>query len=155
MTSLTLEASSVALCLSAVTRLRQAFEASNSAAERQALLLAAGDMLDHTMPFPDLKQTLSGVADQVQALVSGRERIAAVPPGLWRPARVRPNELGSTHYSGLRAVERALRKEFDRPDLLWPALESWLTPAWARYPELKPECLWLKQQVSPSLVAQA
>lgn len=131
----------VALCLSSVARLFLSFQSTNCPARRQLLLCAAGDMLDRTMPPADVKSALASCSDQVGTLVRQRRRIAAVPPGLWRKSRVSPNDLGAEHYAGWRAVERALRKDFSRPQPLWAAVEQWLAPAWARYPELKPEAL--------------
>jgi hypothetical protein len=108
--------------------------------ERQRFLLAAADALDKTLPFPDLKAELNrpGV-DQVAGLITGRLRIAAVPPALWRTARVGLNELGTSHYSGLRALDRALRKDFSTPKQTWEALATWLGPVWAQQPELAQE----------------
>lgn len=132
----------VALSLSGVVRLNIAFQSSESPYEKQKLLQMAADLLDHTLPYPDLKAKLTaGAPDQVAALVEGRSRIAAVPPKLWRASKVQVNELHGSHYRGLRALDRALKKDLARPDLLWAALTEWMEPAWARYPELKADCL--------------
>jgi hypothetical protein len=141
------EPSRVALSLSAVVRFHQLFEASSDATLKHNALLAAADMLDRTLPFPDLKAHLSKPGtNQVEQLVAGRERIAAIPPKLWRPARVRPNQFSDIHYRGIRALERVLRLELtDKPALLWGALEPWLRPAWTQYPSLGQECLELKE----------
>lgn len=131
----------VALTLSAVARLNIAFEATNSPLDRERYLKAAADMLDRTLPFPDLKAEVARTpTDPVPGLIRGRQRIAAVPPALWRPARIRPNELQSSHYAGFRAVDRALKKDSSDPDRLWAALSNWLSPAWSKYPELATEC---------------
>lgn len=135
------ESTHVALCLSGVARLFLAFHESTSPSNRQLLLQAAGDLLDKTMPYPEVKKALAETSDQVGTLVAHRERIGAVPPGLWRKDKVSPNELGGEHYAGWRALERALRRDFSNPDALWSTLDEWLTPAWEVYPELKAEAL--------------
>jgi hypothetical protein len=135
----------VALTLSGVVRLYQSFERSSSSAEKQKLLQVAADLLDRTVPFPDLKaELLKAGTDPVLELIKGRERIAAIPPSLWRPPKAKLNEVSPSHYQGLRALDRALKKEFSRPDMTWDALSAWLTPAWAAVPELAHECQELK-----------
>lgn len=136
----------VALTLSGMVRLYQAFELAGTASEKQKLLQAAADLLDHTIPFPDLKSELlqSGV-DPVRGLIAGRARIAAVPPALWRPAKVGLNELSPAHYQGRRALDRALKKDFAKPDMVWNALSNWLAPAWEAVPDLAQECQELKR----------
>lgn len=132
----------VALTLSGVARLNQAFNFSNSAYEKKRLLHMAADLLDRTLPYPDLKAKLAaGVPDQVAALVEGRSRIAAVPPKLWRASSVQFNELANSHYRGLRALERALKKDFSNHLAMWGSITEWLEPAWAEYPDLKTDCL--------------
>ena len=117
------EVGGVALVLSAVARMQLAFEASASPAEQKKLLLMAGDLLDHTLPFPDLKTALAKAgSQQLPLLVEKRERIGLVPPGLWRPGRVRPNELSQVHYSGLRGLERVLKREVTQPEKLWATM---------------------------------
>lgn len=135
------ESSYVALCLSAVARLFIAFERSAAAHSRQALLQAAGDVLDRTLPYPEVKTLLQSSKNQVQTLVENRARIGAVPAGLWRKDKVSASDLGDEHYRGWRALERVLRKDTAHLAQAWPALEAWLAPAWERYPELKSESL--------------
>ena len=142
---ISLETSFVALSLSAVVALRAAFDNSTSIAEQQKLLQAAASVLDRTMPFPDLKAKLVKERErQVEVLVEERVRIAAVPQGLWHPLKVALSDLPSRHAVGLKSLEHALKRDFSRPDLLWPRLEEWLADAWAKYPQLKSECLALK-----------
>ncbi len=140
-----IESSYVALCLSAVARLLIAFENASSDVQRSILLQAAGDVLDRTLPYPEVKQLLSKSANQVQTLVENRERIGAVPPGLWRKDKVSANDLGDAHYRGWRALERVLKRDAANSAQAWPVLEAWLAPAWARYPELQTESQGLKQ----------
>lgn len=132
----------VALTLSAVTRLQQSFVDSGSMHGRSLLLLAAADLLDKTMPMPDLKEALrkQRVEDQVAFLVTHREQVAAVPPAFWRPPRVKLNDLPAEHYRGLRALEHALKKDYSASDKTWRILAEWLAPAWDQYPALTPEC---------------
>lgn len=135
------ESSHVALCLSAVARLFIAFEQASAPHLRQALLQGAGDVLDRTMPYPEVKKLLQSSKDQVGTLVAHRSRIGAVPPGLWRKNKVSANDLGETHYRGWRALERVLRKDAAHLAQAWPVLEAWLELAWQRYPELRAEAL--------------
>ncbi len=152
-----IETSLVALTFSAALRLRQAFFAEASGLRRQALLFAAGDLVDKTIPSMALKREIADTKpnDALDFLIERRAQVAAVPPGLWRKDRVAPNELGEVHYPGLRAVLRALRKDFSAPDKLWPILEAWLAPAWAAHPQLQTECVSLKNLFpSEALVAR-
>lgn len=140
----------VALTLSGVARLQQAFEGCSSPQERARLLSAAADFMDRTLPYPDLKAELRDTpsAGHVAALVANRVRIGAVPVGLWRPVRGPLRELSGEQGLGALALDRALRREATaRPDVLWSRLEQWLAPAWAQYPALAPECVALKEQL--------
>lgn len=137
----------VALTLSAVSRLQVAFfEAPGSADMQKAMLQAAGDMLDRTLPDKPVKDILAKVErDQhVATLVAHRTQLSAIPPRFWRAPRVRPNELGMAHYSGFRAVDRLLRRELDTDGKAWAAAQKWLEPAWQTYPSLAQEAkaLW-------------
>lgn len=147
MTSATREAALVALTLSAVARLFIAFQHARSPAQQANFLQAAGDLLDKTVPFDDVKKGLqSAGANQVAYLVERRHRIAAVPPGLWRKDKASLNEMGAEHYSGYRAVVNIL-KAGPGQDVTqaWPRARAWLEPAWARYPALKEEAQKLEQ----------
>jgi hypothetical protein len=137
----------VALTLATVVRLQQAFLASVSAAQQQACLQAAGEMLDRTLPDDELKKELSRipVEQQVSALIQARSRIAAIPPKFWRPSKTPPNALGMEHYAGYRAVDRVLKREADHFSKAWSVVYEWLGPVWARYPELEEQCSRLRQ----------
>lgn len=130
---------SVALVLSGVERLRLAHEGATSPHLRQVLLMASADLLDRTLPFPEFKTQYqqANPESQVAFLVEHRKQLAPIPPGLWKSLRVQPSALGSEHYSGFRALDRALRLAHDSRALTWEKLCSWLQPAWVSYPELK------------------
>lgn len=131
----------VALTLSGVERLRLAFEASSSATEKQNLLKAAADLMDRTLPMPELTAELkAAAANPVPALIKNRARLAAVPPSLWNKARVAPGDLGRAHYDGIWAVGHALQRDKGMVHVQWAHICAWLAPAWAAYPELKAEC---------------
>lgn len=143
MPNFSFEASLVALTLSGVERLRQAFEQSTVHEERVVLLRAAAELLDRTLPHPALKPALSAAdGNPVPVLVENRERIAAVPPGLWRPSLVRIEHLPEEHRVGFKALEEVLRRAPSQQDV-WGSLAEWAEPAWKAYPQLKPECLEL------------
>ena len=136
-----METSLVALTLSGVERFRLAFEASSSATEKQNLLRAAADLMDRTLPMPEITSDLKAAAgNPVPALIKNRAKLAAVPPSLWNKARVAPGDLGRMHYDGIRALDEALRRDKGVPRAQWAHIFDWLAPAWAAYPELKAEC---------------
>lgn len=131
------------LVLSGVVALHLAFQRSASEKKQQVALLAAVDLLDRTVPATALKERIhrERPMDQTQFLITYRDQIATVPPGLWRPLRVAPNDLSVEDYSGFKALERALRLDFSTREKTWAVLERWLAPAWAKHPELKAEAL--------------
>ena len=135
------ETCAVALTLAAVARLQAAFEASPSDHERRNLLLCAADFMDRTVPAPALKQQLQQAkpSDQVGTLVARRGNIAPVPPGLWQARRVEASALPVQHYSGVRALERYLRRERSNPTMTCERVLEWVEPVFDRYPELAAE----------------
>ena len=102
----------VALTLSGVERLRLAFQAATSTAEQQNLLKAAADLMDRTLPMPEITAELKAASgNPVPALIKNRARLAAVPPALWNKGRVAPVDLGETYACGFMALDLALRRD--------------------------------------------
>lgn len=136
----------VALTLSAAAMLQGSSLLESSPTKAAALVLAASDMLDRTLPGPALKARLQGVTSQnlVAVLVDHRHEVAAVPPQLWRPAVAQANNLGAEHYAGYRAALRVLKRDMSEAQRAWEVLEAWLAPVWAAKPELREEAriLW-------------
>lgn len=135
-----------ALTLSGILCLRNAFFSSTSSAQRQTLTQAAADLVDRTLPYPALKEKLIAEKphDQVAFLVNHREFVAAVPPAFWHPAKCTPSDLPPAHYSGIKALERALRLDHSTQDKTWALLEAWLSDVWSAYPDLHREALGWK-----------
>lgn len=138
-----LETGLVAVTLSTVVRLQQAFLGA-AHEQRRDFLLAAADMMDRTIPSRGLAPALRAAShDPVPVLVANRDQIAAVPPGLWRSARREPKHLGHPHEAGLTAVDKVLRREPVEDESLHNALVEWLAPAWLAYPQLRAEAVVL------------
>jgi hypothetical protein len=141
-----LETGLVAVTLSAVVRLQQAFLCAG-ADHRRPFLLAAADLMDRTIPARELAPALRAASsDPVPVLVENRHQIAAVPPGLWNTPRMAPAGLGAPHKDGLAVVDRVLRRGPTCDDEERAALLTWLAPAWQAYPQLRAETLTLLQQ---------
>lgn len=110
LSSETLENGRVALVLAGVLTLQQSFLNTGELSVRQALLHAAADLMDRTVPAEGLKKALAEhKGDQVRFLIENRRQIASVPPGLWRKARVSPSGLPQEHQKGMKALELFLR----------------------------------------------
>lgn len=131
-----------ALALSAVARLSIEFQTQNSEQIQKALLGAATDILDKTMPYPDLKDKLRTCPknDQIAFLIAHRTRVAMLPPSMWKTPKIGLNQLPVPQYSGIRALNRALQLDFSAITDTWAILQKWLAPVWDQYPELREEC---------------
>ena len=126
--------------------------ASPSPSTQQLLLRCAADLMDRTLPAPALRSELATAgADQLTFLVRNRDRIAAIPPSLWRASQVPSSDFPGEHYAGLRAAYRFLKGDASDPEKTISTLLGWLGPVWARFPALKAEC----EAASTFLVSRA
>lgn len=139
-TSADKETALVAICLGGVARLLYVFTQTPSPHRKSNILQAAGDLLDRTVPYPEVREKLKDASDQLSVLVANRNRIGAVPPKLWRPDKARLSDLANEDYQGIRAVHELLRNPpAAKNELTWSRAQSWLAKGFELYPELKEE----------------